>query len=190
VINQITHDFRLLDVWALPVEGRREEFGTFVEGMALFDPADSDSAVSRALFALRRHAGRWLGLDDRKERPIPGCNETTLRDRLPGELRGSAGGILVGDMLTEAGFAPLYGTADEWAAEITNATVHGVLHLAWVDRGDGRYQAQMAIYAKPRGVLGQGYMLLIAPFRHSVVYPALMRQIERAWSRRPQRSDT
>jgi hypothetical protein len=27
-------------------------------------------------------------------------------------------------------------------------------------------------------------MALIAPFRHLVVYPALMRQIERAWSAR------
>jgi hypothetical protein len=28
------------------------------------------------------------------------------------------------------------------------------------------------------------YMALIAPFRHRVVYPALMRQIERAWNAR------
>ena len=31
------------------------------------------------------------------------------------------------------------------------------------------------------GLLGKGYMALIAPFRHWVVYPALLRQIERAW---------
>ena len=51
---------------------------------------------------------------------------------------------------------PLYRTDDEFAAEISNQTVHGVLHLAWVEQGDGRYQAQMAVYVKPRGRLGQG----------------------------------
>jgi hypothetical protein len=39
----------------------------------------------------------------------------------------------------------------------------------------------MAIYVKPRGRLGKQYMAFIAPFRHWVVYPALLRQIERAW---------
>ena len=56
------------------------------------------------------------------------------------------------------------------------------MHLAWVDQGEGRYQGQMAVYVKPRGPLGKGYMALIKPFRYWVVYPALMRQIERAWN--------
>jgi hypothetical protein len=59
-----------------------------------------------------------------------------------------------------------------------------VLHLAWVDQGEGRYQGQMAIYVKPRGLLGKGYMALIKPFRYWIVYPALMRQIEMAWDAR------
>jgi hypothetical protein len=39
------------------------------------------------------------------------------------------------------------------------------------------------VYVKPRGRLGAAYMTLIRPFRHRVVYPALMRQIARAWKR-------
>ena len=58
------------------------------------------------------------------------------------------------------------------------------MHLAWVDRGEGRHQGQMALYVKPRGRLGDGYMALIKPLRYWVVYPALMREIERAWKRR------
>ena len=65
---------------------------------------------------------------------------------------------------------------------MSNQTVHGVMHLAWVDQGEGRYQGQMAVYVKPRGRLGKEYMALIAPFRHWIVYPSLMRQIERAWN--------
>jgi Protein of unknown function (DUF2867) len=39
----------------------------------------------------------------------------------------------------------------------------------------------MAVYVKPRGRFGEQYMAFIAPFRHWVVYPALLRQIERKW---------
>lgn len=43
---------------------------------------------------------------------------------------------------------------------------------------------RLAVYVKPRGRLGRQYMAFIAPFRHWVVYPALLRQIERAWQAR------
>ncbi|MGA2166314.1 MAG: DUF2867 domain-containing protein [Solirubrobacteraceae bacterium] len=81
-------------------------------------------------------------------------------------------------------FVPLYRTDVELAAELSNQTVHAVMHLAWVDQGEGRYQGQMAVYVKTRGLFGTGYMALIKPFRYWVVYPALMQQIERAWTRR------
>ena len=81
-------------------------------------------------------------------------------------------------------FVPLYRTDDEWAAEISNRTVHAVLQLAWVDRGGGAFAGRMGIYVKPRGRFGAAYMALIGPFRHLIVYPALMRQIERAWEDR------
>jgi hypothetical protein len=59
--------------------------------------------------------------------------------------------------------APLYRTDVECAGEVSNQTVDGVIHLAWVDKGEGRYQGQMAIYVKPRGLLGNGYIALIKP---------------------------
>jgi hypothetical protein len=61
--------------------------------------------------------------------------------------------------------------------------VHGVLHVGWVDEGDGRYRGQLAVYVKARGPLGEAYLKLIEPFRHLIVYPALTRQIGRAWER-------
>ena len=94
--------------------------------------------------------------------PIPGTtSETSLAGRLPDDLRGTAADVRFGSLP----FEPLYRTDDEFAAEVSNRTVHGVLHLAWVDLGAGRYQGQMAVYVKPRGRLGQGYMALIKPFR-------------------------
>jgi hypothetical protein len=34
---------------------------------------------------------------------------------------------------------------------------------------------------KPNGLLEAAYMAAIRPFRHLIVYPALMQQIERGW---------
>ena len=45
----------------------------------------------------------------------------------------------------------------------------------------------MGVYVKPRGRFGVAYMAAIAPFRHRVVYPALMREIEQGWNARTAR---
>ena len=180
-IQEVAPDFRLVDAWALPAQGGVEDFSTLLEVMASLDPARGASRATRALFAIRYRIGGWLGWDE-PARPlaIPQAAATTLRARLPEDLRGSADGVELG----AKDFSPLYGTDVEWAAEISNATVHGVLHVAWVEMGDGRYRGQMGVYVKPRGALGTVYMAAIAPFRHLIVYPALMRQIEHAWDAR------
>lgn len=188
-IREITRDFRLEDVWALPVHGRGDDFPRLVEVIGSLDPTATDSSASRALFDLRHRLGRCLRWDAGTRLPIPGSTETTLKDRLPRDLRSTADGLTLGSAgLDNLGvhFAPLYVTDRESAAETSNRTMHGVLHLGWVDAGGGRYQGQLAIYVKPRGALGHAYMALIRPFRYLVVYPALMREIEKAWKvRRP-----
>ena len=78
-------------------------------------------------------------------------------------------------------FTSLYLTEDEWAAEIVNRTVHGVMHVGWVPDESGAYRGQMAVLVKPNGLLGSTYMAAIAPFRHVVVYPAMLREIGRIW---------
>jgi hypothetical protein len=181
VIAQVAADFKLLDVWRLPAQGRLDEFATLLETMASLDRADRGSAT-RALFSLRHRLGGWFGWDDAsRRRPIPGRTETTLSARLPDDLRGTA---TLPD-ISSTSFTPLYRTDNEWAAELSNDTVHAVMHLAWIDQGEGLYRGQMGIYVKPRGRFGATYMALIGPFRHLIVYPALMRQIERAWEARP-----
>src|SRR5439155_22096674 len=118
-----------------------------------------------------RRLGAFFGWDDAaKKRPIPGSTETTLSARLPGDLRGSAKTPVIGDFLQRAGAIPLYRTDDECAAEISNDTVHGVLHLAWVEQRDGRYRAQMAGDVTVRGKLRPIYMMLIAPFLLIIYY--------------------
>jgi hypothetical protein len=191
-IREIVPDFNLEDVWALPVHGGAEDFQTLLEMTVSFDPANAESLPTRVLWRVRDRLGRWFGLgristpidsgsdDVAGKLPIPGTNETSLADRLPDDLRNTAADVDY-DSLP---FEPLYRTDVEFAAELSNQTVHGVMHLTWVDQGEGRYQGQMAVYVKPRGRFGKGYMALIKPFRYWVVYPALVRQIERAWNAR------
>jgi Protein of unknown function (DUF2867) len=194
-IREIASDFTLEDVWALPAYGDAEEFQDLLELMASSDPANADSLPTRVLWRLRDRLGGWLDLgrisapidgdlgDAPGKLPIPGQNETSLAGRLPDDLRDTAADLDFGSLP----FVPLYRTDVEFAAEMSNKTVHGVMHLAWVDQGEGRYQGQMAVYVKPRGLFGKGYMALIKPFRYWIVYPALTRQTERMWNSRAAR---
>jgi hypothetical protein len=193
-IREITPDFTLEDVWALPVHGGPEDFQTLIELTTSGDPATMTSLPTRLLWNLRDRLGKWFDLGrisapagsdgdgDANKLPIPGKGETSLTERLPDDLRDTAT-VLTFNSLP---FTPLYRTDDEFAAELSNQTVHGVMHLAWADQGDGRYQGQMAVYVKPRGPFGKAYMALIKPFRYWIVYPALMRQTEREWNARVQ----
>jgi hypothetical protein len=181
LISEVASDFRLEDAWALPAHGGVGDFATLLEVMSSLDPADGESRATRALFSIRYRIGGWFGWDDAPHPlAIADSTESTLSKRIPEDLRNSATGL----DLSSYGFAPLYRTDVEWAAELSNRTVHAVMHLAWVAKGEGRYQGQMGVYVKPRGRFGAAYMAVIAPFRHRVVYPALMRQIERAWNAR------
>jgi hypothetical protein len=184
-ISEIAPDFDLEDAWALPVEGGAEDFQRLVDQLTRADPAEADSRATRFLWQLRDRLGSLFSLG-RISTPadgsgnalsIPGTNETWLRERLPDDLRATAADVSFASLP----FVPLYRTDDEFAAEVSNQTMHGVMHLAWVEQGEGRYQGQMAVYVKPRGPFGKGYMALIKPFRHWIVYPALMRQTARTW---------
>jgi hypothetical protein len=179
-IHQLTGDFRLEDVWALPTPGGPDDFPRVVQGFPQLarglDAADASpgfSRVARALWAIRWKLGALLGWD-RPDRGL-GSRVPTLRDRLPADLRDTPSGPGLDR------FTSLYLLEDEWAAEIANRTMHGVLHLGWVPDQAGGYRAQMAVLVKPNGRLGKLYMAAIRPLRHLIVYPALLRGIEREW---------
>lgn len=186
-VHELLPDFELEDVWELPeVVGGREEFDQVVAMSLAADPTSGGgNPVSRFLWWVRDLLGRWFGLGEISDArnaglPIPGEDETSIVPRLPADLRGSVDGL----RHEHVPFVPVYRTANEYAAEISNATVHGVLHLSWIPRPDGRYQGRMAVYVKPRGRFGAAYMAFIKPFRYLVVYPAMERQVARDWQAR------
>lgn len=174
-IHELASDFRLEDVWELPTPGGPDDFPRLVEAMASGDPSSHPSPAVRALFAIRWRLGTLLGWDD----PADGTSSAlpSLRDRLPEDLRAAPPGPSFGTLP----FTPLYLTDDEFAAEIANRTMHGIMHLGWVPGAAGGHHAQMAVLVKPNGLLGEAYMAVIKPFRHLIVYPAMLRQIGRTW---------
>ncbi len=177
-IHALTRDFRVEDVWALPTPGRRDDFPLLVEGLREGDPAvQTPSRIARALWAIRWKLGELLGWDD--DAAGLGSRVPTLRDRLPADLRDAPC-----PEFEALPFKSLYLIDDEFAAEIANKTVHGVMHLGWVPDGTGDYRGQMAVLVKPNGVFGKVYMAAIRPFRHLIVYPPMMRELERQWRER------
>jgi hypothetical protein len=173
-IHTIAADFRLEDVWALPTPGGPHDFARLVQLTLALDPGDSASRAVRWLFALRWQIGKLLGWDG--EGAGLGARVPSLRDRLPEDLRCTASELEFAGLP----FTPLYLTDSEFAAEIANRTMHGVLHLGWVPQGSG-YRGQMAVLVKRNGRLGAAYMAAIAPFRHRIVYPPAIREFGRAW---------
>jgi Protein of unknown function (DUF2867) len=173
-IHDITNDFRVEDVWALSTPGGADDFPRLLELMASFDPAESSTVVC-ALFAIRWRIGGWLGLDRRGAGL--GARVRPLRDRLPA---GPDDDLDIA-LRPELPFRPIYLTDREAAFELANETVHGVLHLGWVPDGAGGHRGQMAVLVKPNGLSGRAYLAAIAPFRHALVYPMMLRFISRRW---------
>lgn len=171
-IHEIAPDFHLEDVWAMATPGERGDFARLVHQFAVGDETDTPSVLARALFAIRWKLGKVLGWDE------PGGRTPTLRDRLPDDLHSGPSG----PEFTGAPFTSLYLTGDEWAAELANRTVHAVLHMGWVGSETGGYRGQLAVLVKPQGLIGKTYMPAIAPLRRLIVFPSLVRGIEREWA--------
>ncbi|ABD11922.1 hypothetical protein ThrDRAFT_04459 [Frankia casuarinae] len=179
-IHDITPDFRIEDVWALPTPGTAQDFPRLVRLIAEGDTGDNPSWVARLLFRIRWRLGAWLGWDD----PDSGIaiRVPTLRERLPADLRDAP----AGPAFETLPFRSVFLTDNEWAAEIVNRTVHGVLHVGWIPDDDaGRqpagHRGQMTVLVKPNGLLGRVYMAAITPFRLLIVYPPLLRGIGKDW---------
>ena len=155
-IHELTPDFRLEDVWALPTPGGPDDFPRLVERIAAGDPSQSSSA--RRPRAVRdpveaRGAAR-LGR--------PGDRPRLQGADAPRPVAGGPARRPSGPDFDALPFTSLYLLDDEWAAEIANQTMHGVMHLGWVPDGRGGYRGQMAVLVKPNGLLGTAYMAAIS----------------------------
>lgn len=184
-IRELVPGFELEDAWALPeVSGTREDFGPYLSLLTSGDPVRTGEPLARALWIARDLLGRWFGIGEvtRAAEPVPGelPFPGSIAARLPDDLAGTADAMRLGS----TPFVPVYRTETEFAAEISNRTVHGVLHVGWRQTASGRYSPQMAVYVKPRGLFGRAYLRFIKPFRYLIVYPAMEHTVARRWQAR------
>ena len=174
-IHEFIDGFKVEDVWAIGTREPAAYFPRLVDLIASVNTEEAASPVVRYLFAARWKIGEWLGWDD----PSTGIGERVqgLRDRLPASLRDTVDP----DRFVALPFTPLYELPDEFAAEVANETMHGILHLGAVPAGDGEMTVRMTVLVKPNGLFGEAYMAFIKPFRYLLVYPALFRELEKRW---------
>lgn len=178
-IHEIAPDFRVEDVWVFRTPGAGPgDFPTMLAAIRAHGAPEQGSLPYRFLFAVRWKLGALLGWD--KPEGSVGARVPSLRDRLPDELRDTAAEL--GDGLGP--LTPVYALDDECALELANKTVHTLMHLGWTAATNGGYELRMAVLVKPNGLFGRLYMAGIAPFRYTVIYPALTRRWEQAWQQR------
>lgn len=186
-IQDIAKDFHLADVREMPITGKEGEFHDLLRLLrhASGQPSGDDLSKSKSrlaswIFRVRCWLGRVFGWDRVfNELPIPGCTETSLRDRIAPSDRA--------EVYTQSTslfpLRPVYRDQRDAAMELSNRTVHVVMHYAWVPEGD-LFRAHMALYVKTRGWLGRVYVAATAPVRKYIVYPLIMKQLAKQWRTR------
>lgn len=174
-IHEITADFEVEDVWQLPGSEPLSAFPRVVDAIATLDPSDSP-LPARLLWAARMKLGSWFGWDD--DRDGIGHRVVSLRDRLPDDLRTLPAQT---ERFTDLPFDVLLDLPNEFAAEIANKTMHGLMHLGAVPSADGQTNVQLTILVKPNGLSGRVYMAAIKPFRFAIIYPLMMRELAARW---------
>jgi hypothetical protein len=175
------HDFLqgvpLADAWAIRLRGGGA--GRTIHDLRplfTFDGLQAVNPVVRELFRLRWRLGTCFGWD----RPHPTWSAESYVHRLTATDRTRS---VVAPGTPEGPFRTLYVFEDEQLSEVRNATVHAFLSLSMGQAPEG-YLVYWAIYVKPVSRFTGLYMKTIAPFRHWLVYPAIIRQVQRLWAER------
>jgi hypothetical protein len=168
-------DIPLEDVSRVDLVGGGEGRGV-ADLRALLASLDLRAAnrATRFLFALRMFLGRLFGWD-REQVELP--PESYIHRLTPAQRSRSS--VVPGTL--NRGFRVVYVFENEALSEIINATVHAFLCDVLVPSATG-YRLYWAVYVKPASRWTSLYMAAIEPFRRFIVYPSILRRIERAWA--------
>lgn len=173
-VHTLLADVPLHDVWVvdLPAQRGGVTLSEFL-GRASRDGIHKLPPAARALMGLRLFLGRIFRLEAEPK----DASSASFGNRLTAEDRARS---LVAPGTPESLFRVVYRFENEQLLEIQNRTVHGAALSALTERVDG-YRFYFAIYVRPTSWITPLYMSLIHPFRKWIVYPALLRNIRRAW---------
>ncbi len=188
-VSEIANDFTLWDVWEIPIKANNTTHENFKSFHAVivetFTKMQANRSLAGLLFTVRYWLGKVLPLDKNiNTLSIPGCRETSIKSRLTEQDNAvSKAGKAIKFHNSDLEFCPVYLYENESLHELSNDTVHALIHFGWIKKKDNGYTATMAIYVKPRGVYGRVYLKLIEPFRHHIVYPTMMKMIKKQWEK-------
>ncbi len=187
-VHALASDFELLDVWSFPILAEtHERFERFFD-VVTTNGMRTDNRWADGLFELREVLGKIFRWDVKTARRIPGCDEYSVVERLDEDDKTQAA-ILQERLqarlheVTVAEITVVYLEENEALIELTNSTIHALIHLGRVKHDDKFWNPRIAIYIKSRGFMSDAYMAMIAPFRHSIVYPAFLGHIATQWRR-------
>jgi hypothetical protein len=185
-VEGLAPDFKLLDRWRFPISAdpaKGEDFAAFYR-LFTENGIRTDSRFADALFRIRFFAGRIFKWDQWEA--IPGTSEATIAGRLDEGDRRRNRASEVSTREKKADFQPVYLFENEALIEISNRTIHALLHLAWVDADKGHHAPELSIFIKSRGRFSDFYLAAIKPFRYFFVYPPWIGRICRLWRERHQ----
>ncbi|HET6853264.1 MAG TPA: DUF2867 domain-containing protein [Pyrinomonadaceae bacterium] len=176
-VHSLLSDVPLHDVWAIDLLGGGPG-RTIVDLRAALAGGKLMAAnpVVKLLFDVRTQLGRIFGWD---REPLRSSEQSYLQKLSPADHKDS----LIPPGTREGAFRVLFVSQQEAISEIQNSTVHGFSVFALLERSSG-YRLYWAIYVRPVGRITSWYMRLIDPFRRVIIYPAVLRYIKTAWSRR------
>jgi len=172
-VHAFLHDVPLEDAWAIQLPGGGA--GRTVQDLRAVMSAGRAAAptVVQGLFQLRSRIGALFGWDH--QRAV--WSAESYADRLSPADRAAS---LAAPGTPDGPFNLLYRFQDEQLSELRNATVHAFASLS-IRPTPGGYLAYLGVFVQPVHRFTKLYMMAIAPFRRLVVYPAIIRQMQRAW---------
>jgi hypothetical protein len=175
-VHSMLEDVPIEDVWAIPLRGGGA--GRTIRDLGPIFGAGVEAAprVVKGLFHLRKRIGALFGWDAHR----PAWSVESYANRLTVADRAKSA---VAPGTADRRLRFLYQFEDEQLSELRNATVHAFSSLSIRQTPEG-YLAYWAIYAQPVNRLTRLYMTAIMPFRRLVVYPAIIRKVQRAWAER------
>jgi len=175
-VHALLHDVPLEDVWAIRLPGGGA--GRTIQDLRAVLTAGVETAprIVKGLFGLRWRIGSLFGWD--QERPVWSIESYVHRLSEDDRAKSTAA-----PGTPDGRFNLLYQFEHEQLSELRNATVHAFLSLS-IRPAPGGYLAYLAVYVKPVHQFTSLYMRAIAPFRRLVVYPAIIRKVQRAWVER------
>ncbi|WP_420318649.1 DUF2867 domain-containing protein [Ekhidna sp.] len=177
-VHTLLPDFDIEDVWLVPITLTKEHsLDLFLSQFRASNERLTEMGLAGFLFRLRLFLGKVFKWDEKE--PVDHLIPGSIRERYA-----ESENLKFEDLIDPGtdDFIPVFQLQNEYLSEIENKTVHAALHLGRVKKG-GDFGIQMAVYVKPKGTFGRLYMKLIQPFRHWIVYPALMKSVKRRWQK-------